>query len=327
MGCLKITYFNYELKNYLSNILAVVTDRKLVKSYVNSAFDGVESDVVSYLNYYPFGMLMPNRHGGDFYRYSFNGMEKDDEVKGKGYSYDYGFRKYDNRLGKFLSIDPLGKSYPWLTPYQFASNSPIVASDIDGLEANVEIVPNNNSDKPILEIVTYIQIDNQSDLTNDIVNNYAAGAILKMEDVMVGTITIKGVEFDVKSIFYLTDGDKTFSLTFKENGKEYPKEYGVLGEADKIGNTQKNNSDIYVDEDTDSNKEEMYETTAHEKLHELGLKHYDKEDNIMNTYADDSKKQSQMTAKQLKKVVKKILNQQKDKTEKNKVKDYIKNNK
>lgn len=34
-----------------------------------------------------------------------------------------------------LSVDPLTKSYPMLTPYQFASNTPIMAIDLDGLEA------------------------------------------------------------------------------------------------------------------------------------------------------------------------------------------------
>jgi len=34
-----------------------------------------------------------------------------------------------------LSVDPLTSSYPELTPYQFAHNSPIVAIDLDGLEA------------------------------------------------------------------------------------------------------------------------------------------------------------------------------------------------
>jgi hypothetical protein len=43
-------------------------------------------------------------------------------------------RIYDPRLGKFLSVDPLAKQYPELTPYQFASNSPIAGIDEDGLE-------------------------------------------------------------------------------------------------------------------------------------------------------------------------------------------------
>ena len=36
---------------------------------------------------------------------------------------------------RFLSIDPIGRKYPELTPYQFASNTPIQAIDLDGLEA------------------------------------------------------------------------------------------------------------------------------------------------------------------------------------------------
>ncbi|MBK8887532.1 MAG: hypothetical protein IPN46_13740 [Saprospiraceae bacterium] len=58
--------------------------------------------------------------------------------------YDYGFRIYNPSIGKFLSVDPLTKSYPMLTPYQFASNSPIANSDLDGLEAKLEIY---NTDK------------------------------------------------------------------------------------------------------------------------------------------------------------------------------------
>jgi len=52
----------------------------------------------------------------------------------QGATYDYGFRIYDARIAKFLSVDPLSKSYPWYTPYQFAGNTPIKFIDLDGLE-------------------------------------------------------------------------------------------------------------------------------------------------------------------------------------------------
>ncbi len=68
------------------------------------------------------------------YLFSFNGKEKDSETFGDGNEYDYGFRNYNPRLGRFLSVDPLTKSYPWYTPYQFAGNKPILAIDLDGLE-------------------------------------------------------------------------------------------------------------------------------------------------------------------------------------------------
>ncbi|WP_317043941.1 RHS repeat protein, partial [Niastella yeongjuensis] len=68
------------------------------------------------------------------YRYGFNGKENDNEVKGEGNQQDYGMRVYDTRLGRFLSVDPITKQYPELTPYQFGSNSPIFNIDLDGLE-------------------------------------------------------------------------------------------------------------------------------------------------------------------------------------------------
>jgi RHS repeat-associated protein len=89
---------------------------------------------------YSFGMMMPGRSfSSGSYRYGFNGKESDDEVSGSGNQYDYGFRIYNPRIGKFLSVDPLTGSYPWYTPYQFASNNPIVNIDIDGLEGKQSI--------------------------------------------------------------------------------------------------------------------------------------------------------------------------------------------
>lgn len=68
------------------------------------------------------------------YYFGFNGKENDNEVKGDGNQQDYGLRIYDNRLGRFLSVDPLGKKFPFYTPYQFAGNTPIQAVDVDGGE-------------------------------------------------------------------------------------------------------------------------------------------------------------------------------------------------
>ena len=70
------------------------------------------------------------------YTYGFNGKENDNDPKGiEGSQQDYGMRIYDPRVGRFLGVDPITKQYPELTPYQFASNTPIQAVDLDGLEA------------------------------------------------------------------------------------------------------------------------------------------------------------------------------------------------
>jgi len=66
------------------------------------------------------------------YRFGFNGKEKDDETKGIGNSIDFGSRAYDPRLGKWLSLDPLYDKYPYLSPYNFVGNKPLIAIDPDG---------------------------------------------------------------------------------------------------------------------------------------------------------------------------------------------------
>jgi len=66
------------------------------------------------------------------YRYGFNGMEKDDEMKGNGNSYTTEFRQYDPRLGRWLSIDPEFRAFPWQSPYVAFDNNPIIKTDPRG---------------------------------------------------------------------------------------------------------------------------------------------------------------------------------------------------
>jgi len=70
----------------------------------------------------------------DRYRFGFNGMEKDNELKGIGNSYDFTFRAYDSRLGRFMGIDPLFKQFPWNSAYAFAENRVIDGVDLEGGE-------------------------------------------------------------------------------------------------------------------------------------------------------------------------------------------------
>jgi RHS repeat-associated protein len=92
-------------------------------------------DVLAYNDYYPFGMLVPNRHSVDDYRYGFQGQEKDDEIKGgKGNSLNYTFRMHDPRVGRFFAVDPLFRDYPWNSPYAFSENRVIDGVELEGLE-------------------------------------------------------------------------------------------------------------------------------------------------------------------------------------------------
>ena len=69
---------------------------------------------------------------GDFYRRGFNGIEKDDEVKGGGNSYTTEFRQYDARVGRWLSLDPLASTYPYNSPFTFVENSVLRYVDTKG---------------------------------------------------------------------------------------------------------------------------------------------------------------------------------------------------
>ena len=79
-------------------------------------------------------MLMPGRFGsaGEQYRFGFNGKEFDPEVAGNGNQYDYGFRIYNTRIGRFLSVDPLANEYVSWSPYNYVMGNPILLIDPDG---------------------------------------------------------------------------------------------------------------------------------------------------------------------------------------------------
>lgn len=138
MDVLKRGKTTYELSNHLGNVLVNVSDRKLqVQDGSTGTTAYYSPDVVSANDYYPFGLDMPGRvvtpGGSEGSRYGFNGKERDKDMHSLT-AYDYGFRIYNPAIGRFLSVDPLSKSYPWYTPYQFAGNKPTIAIDLDGLE-------------------------------------------------------------------------------------------------------------------------------------------------------------------------------------------------
>lgn len=124
---------NYELANYLQNVLVTISDKK---TGVDINSDGVIDNNLANINfcsdYFPLGMQMPGRkHStGSAIRYGFNGKEKADEVSIG--DYDYGARIYDGRLGRWLSVDIRFREYPYVSPFVFAFNTPMQATDPDG---------------------------------------------------------------------------------------------------------------------------------------------------------------------------------------------------
>ena len=130
----------YEMKDHLGNVRVVISDLKAAPSGGAGPW---AADILSWNNYYPFGMVQPDRHGNtEGYRYGFNGMEMDNEVRenpttgtvGTGNSYTTHFRQYDPRSGRWWSVDPLASKYPQWSPYPAFTNNPIMYVDQDGRE-------------------------------------------------------------------------------------------------------------------------------------------------------------------------------------------------
>lgn len=123
----------YELTNHLLDVTVVVNDRKIISEEVTAS-------VRQATDYYAFGMTMPARgmREGANYRYGFGGAERDDEVRVQDGSYEFPGRSiYDARLARFVSVDPMWRAAPSVSPYAYGLNSPLFFSDKSGEQATV----------------------------------------------------------------------------------------------------------------------------------------------------------------------------------------------
>jgi len=170
-------------------------------------------------------MVMPSRAwtvaSGSEYRFGFNGKESDSETYGDNNIYDYGFRIYNPRLGKFLSVDPLSSSYPYYTPYQYAGNKPIMSIDRDGLE-DEDVNSNTSETDPN---------GTASSIPNPTVNN----SMLNSTSSPTATWT--------DNILTIAAGDLTLTFNLSEiyvdKGSENPQEDEAFGESMKPAFEQK----------------------------------------------------------------------------------------
>jgi len=127
---------NYSLKatEHLGNVLATVSDVKIQNSSGDVTLDFYSAEILSSQDYSSFGSPLDGRSfESEGYRHGFGSHEKIDEIAGSGNYYDIGARLYEQRTGRFKSIDPLSANYPRQSPYVFAANNPIVFVDIMGL--------------------------------------------------------------------------------------------------------------------------------------------------------------------------------------------------
>lgn len=77
-------------------------------------------------------------------------MERDDDIKGSGNSYDFGARMYDSRLGRWLSMDPKSKSQPQWSAFKAMNDNPIIFDDPNGEREYLTIVIRDNDGHEII---------------------------------------------------------------------------------------------------------------------------------------------------------------------------------
>jgi RHS repeat-associated protein len=269
----------------LGNVQVVVSDRKVpIPEATNTTISYFTADIVSATDYYAFGAVMPDRSfNAAGYRFGFNGKENDNEVKGTGNQQDYGMRIYDGRIGRFLSVDALTKKFSMLTPYQFASNTPIQAIDLDGLEASTSqtmIRPGLTEIKITLD-VTIVTHGNQCAEAALKANTKYLESILSQKKPESGEYVV--FKLNVKGYTDENTGNAPFVIEIAD----LPKGLATreLGNTKDIGNTQNNVIQVDLNQVLELNPSVEADgrsqlagwafalTIAHEIGHAFGLRH------------------------------------------------------
>ena len=189
-----------------------------------SKFVSVCVPIRNIADYSPFGVQLDGRTiQGDFYRQGFNGMEKDDEVKGGGNNYTTEFRQYDSRVGRWLSLDPLMSNFPYSSPFVSFDNNPIVFTDPYGLNS---VNSNGNGDDDTKSVKgaggsTIVLperakiISNLKDWGGDGKIDYK-GKVFEAKD---GDLEKFSIDGDVYSVSWNRDG--TYRGYYNSEGKRY----------------------------------------------------------------------------------------------------------
>ncbi len=126
-------YNEIYLKDHLGNIRNRVADKNQDGLFLWDPSDPCGNEVFGSNHYYPFGMETEGpwvQHEGTDNNYRYNGKE---DVKGLGWL-DFGFRYYNPSVGRFTGVDPLAEQYAFVTPYNYAENSPVRYIDLWGLQ-------------------------------------------------------------------------------------------------------------------------------------------------------------------------------------------------
>jgi RHS repeat-associated protein len=121
----KFVYY-YSVKDHLGNVRLVLDDESNAQVWRKTDYHAFGIDAN---NTYPQGPKAGKEKNDRLY----NGKELDSETTWL----DYGFRQYDNVLGRWMCVDPMSEKFYSLTPYNYVANNPIIFIDPDGREIDI----------------------------------------------------------------------------------------------------------------------------------------------------------------------------------------------
>ena len=121
-----------------------------------------QNGIEQHTRYYPFGGIVTHNSTDTT---NGNVQPNHNKYTGKEFDrmhgldwYDYVARQYDPVYGRFTSIDPLCEKYPYLSPYAYCGNNPILFVDPTGekpkkIEAAIMALDVNGSSEKIFPAV------------------------------------------------------------------------------------------------------------------------------------------------------------------------------
>ena len=167
-------------------------------------------------DYSPFGVLLPERsvNAGDF-RYGFNGMEGDRELKGLGNSYTTEFRQYDPRIGRWLSVDPEKNTFE--SPFLSMGNNPLSFNDIYGNKIK------GKNGKRLLAQYELALKGRISDIASEIVQEKSKDTPDLTKITALNSI-MEGLETHLDDVTQIKESSLEYSI---KKGKKYPDANGV----------------------------------------------------------------------------------------------------
>ena len=253
-------------------------------------------------HYYPYGLNGQFPLGTGVQPYKYNGKELD-RTHGLDL-YDYGARRYDPALGRFMTIDPMYEKYYHISPYAYCGGDPVNHIDPNGRDYDVII---NEKNKTItISAKFYVTTKDDLNALNEGID-FWNGLHYDIDGYKV-SFNLTGELRDPSEINYKIEQNYSKSQYLK-----------CLREIDSYNKLQTNENYFGIFNYNDDNMENgktMFgnlvlikesrrntSTVMHEIGHSIGAVHYDKGKGIMTTDENSRRHKDLITPIEVKMII------------------------